>query len=179
MNAQLKAVPTAEFRELVLSLDGKLPAKMLGRPGEPKFRNPTLCEPSKKFELIGENMFDEIHAYHIFQKLIHQGDDVEFFRFFTACWAWLKPDGILVATVPSPKSDWLWGDPGNRCSITLQSITFLEQPQYDKQVNVTAMTDYRSIYQADFDPLLLNDDSRELRVILRAVKPSRCTQVMP
>lgn len=176
MNAQLKAVPTAEFRELVLSLDGKLPAKMLGRPGEPKFRNATVVNSDKMLEPYAENEFDEIHAYHVLQRLIHQGDQNCFFGFFGQLWKLLKPNGILVATVPSPKSDWLWGDPGNRCSITLQSITFLEQPQYDKQVNVTAMTDYRSIYRADFDPLLLNDDSRELRMILRAIKPSRCTQ---
>lgn len=176
MSAALKSVPSAPFSELLLSFGSK--AKQLGKPGEPKFRNVTFIDPVNKWVPhnmeLGENQFDEIHAYHVLQCVTgQQGDPYSFFAAFQELWRILKPDGVLFATVPSPKSDWLFGDPGNARAITLQSITFLDQMQYTKQVGVTAMRDYREFYTADFDPLLLNDDSRELRIALRAVKPSR------
>jgi SAM-dependent methyltransferase len=104
-----------------------------------------------------------------------QGDYVTFFAQVSELWRLLKHGGLLCLTVPSPVADWVWGDPGHTRVISVQTITYLTQTEYDKQLDVTAMVDYRHVYRADFEPEMLTDDHRELRVILRAVKPSRCT----
>jgi len=164
------------FRELVL---GDVRIKKMGRNGSPKFQNLTIL---KDHDLnvvpwpVTDNCFDEVHAYQLLETLGKQGDAPSFFEFFTEVWRVLKPDGHFFATVTSPKSAWLWGDPGHKRCISLQSMTHLVQPQYDKQIGVTSMVDYRHLFKGDFEPELLQDDDRELRIVLRAVKPSRCTR---
>lgn len=180
MNAVLHAVRETLplFRELVL---GDVRVKKMGRNGSPKFQCMTALGASAH-DLnvfpwpVASESFDEVHAYQLLETLGRQGDARSFFDFFSEVWRVLKPDGHFFATVTSPKSAWLWGDPGHTRCISLQSMTHLVQPQYDKQIGVTAMTDYRHIYRADFEPELLQDDDRELRIVLRAVKPSRCTR---
>lgn len=175
VKAALSVVPTPEpHRELVI---GKLRAKLLGRAGQSSYQNPTFIDAWRAgLPDYRDGTFDELHAYHVLQQIGVAGDPLAFFGIFADIWRVLKPNGHLYATVPSPCSDWLWGDPGNVRAITPATITFLQQPQYDKQVGVTAMTDYRHLYRCDFEPELMQDDSRELRLILRAVKPSRCTK---
>jgi hypothetical protein len=171
----LSVVQTPEpARELVI---GKLRTKLLGRSGQTSYQAPTYLDAWSPGLLdYRDSFFDEIHAYHMLQQIGVAGDTKAFFGVFIDIWRVLKPGGHLYATVPSPCSDWLWGDPGNVRAITPATITFLQQPQYDKQVGVTAMTDYRHLYRCDFEPELLQDDTRELRIILRAIKPSRCTK---
>jgi hypothetical protein len=184
MNAAVNAIvrdamPT--FRELVL---GDLRVKKMGWNGSPKFQCMTSMGQKADVEHdlnvfpwpVASDAFDEVHAYQLIEFLGRQGDAMSFFAFFSEVWRVLKPDGRFYATVTSPKSAWLWGDPGHTRCVSLQSVTHLVQPQYDKQIGVTAMTDYRHIYKADFEPELLQDDDRELRIVLRAVKPSRCTR---
>lgn len=56
-------------------------------------------------------------------------------------------------------------------------MVFLTQPEYDKQVGVTPMSDYRFTYRADFDHVHLgiNQTDRTFEFVMKAVKPSRCT----
>lgn len=176
-----------KYRELLIGC-GNARAKMMGKPGDPKWHSmdsmdiDPLCNPDILHDLnhtpwpFDDNTFDEVHAYQILEHLGQQGDYPSFFALFSEIYRVLKPTGCLFATVSSVHSDWLWGDPGHRRAISMNSITFLIQPEYDKQIGVTAMTDYRHIYKADFDTLLLNDDKRDLRVVLKAVKPSRCSK---
>lgn len=122
------------------------------------------------------NQFDEVHAYEILEHLGQQGDAESFFATFTQIWHVLKPNGHLYATVPSRYSPWLWGDPSHCRAILPESIVFLDQSEYIRQLdgpNKTAMSDFRSIYQADFHPARLLDNRETFQFILRAVKPSR------
>lgn len=161
---------TPKRHELVI---GPLKVKVLGRDGQPTFESPVFVDTDASLAGFRDSLFDEIHAYHVLQRMGGAGDAKSFFAMFTELWRVLKPGGHIFATVPSCMSDWLWGDPGNVRAITCATITFLQQPEYDKQVGVTAMSDYRPIYKADFEPELLQDDSRELRIVLRAIKPPR------
>lgn len=167
------AIP-AGYRELLLG--GTRKVKVLGRKHLRQFQD---CEHWPEWEggLLpwGDDAFDEVHTYHQLQRFGRQGDYAALFATFSEIWRVLKPSGVLCLSVPSPFSDWIWGDPGHARAITMQTITYLQQPEYDKQLLTTAMVDYRHIYKADFEPEFLQDDARELRVILRAIKPSRCS----
>ena len=167
-------VVRAGYRELLIG--GTRKVKVLGRKHLRVFQDCTHLPAWDGGTLTYEaNTFDEVHAYHQLQRMGTQGDSAALFATFAELWRVLKPDGVLCLSLPSPFSDWLWGDPGHTRAITMQTITYLQQPEYDKQLMTTAMVDYRPIYKADFEPDFLQDDSRELRVILRAVKPSRCS----
>lgn len=120
-----------------------------------------------------KDTYDEIHAYELLEHLGTQGDFASFFRFFSVAWYTLKPDGFFCATVPSRFSPWLWGDPGHRRAILPESLVFLCQPEYTKQLGNTSMSDYRHFYREDFDIVQSIDDRVTHSFILRAVKPSR------
>lgn len=115
---------------------------------------------------------EEIHAYEVLEHCGTQGDYKFFFRQFSDFWRVLKPDGVILGTVPLPTSVWAWGDPSHTRVIPKETFIFLNQPAYD-QVGITAMSDFRSIYRADFDVIHLYEHSDILEFALRAVKPSR------
>lgn len=115
---------------------------------------------------------DEIHAYEVLEHCGQQGDYKFFFGQFSDFWRVLKPSGVLLGTVPLPLSVWAWGDPSHTRVIPKESFTFLVQPAYS-QVGKTAMSDFRSIYKADFDIIHLHEHSGVLEFGLRAVKPAR------
>lgn len=127
---------------------------------------------------LDSDYWDEIHAYHVLEHLGAQGDYFSFFAHFSELWRILKPEGYLVAEVPSRSCDGLWGDPGHARAIVRTSIAFLDQDQYRLQCDGpaatrTSMTDYREIYRADFKIVTLNDDRSNFVFVLQAVKPSR------
>ena len=115
---------------------------------------------------------DEIHIYECLEHLGTQGDYKFFFAQFSDFWRVLKHGGVLFGTVPLPASVWAWGDPSHTRVIPKESFVFLSQPNY-AQVGITPMSDFRSIYKADFDVLLLNEAGHCLEFALQAVKPSR------
>ncbi len=122
-----------------------------------------------------DNSADEIHAYEVLEHLGRQGDWRFFFAQFSDLWRVLKPGGYLLGTVPLPSSPWAWGDPSHTRVIPRESFTFLHQPSY-AQVGVTAMSDFRFVYKADFDIVHLADNGDVLEFGLQAVKPSRVAQ---
>jgi SAM-dependent methyltransferase len=174
----------APYRELLLGC-GATRAKKLGFPGQREWRSLTTLdvEPGHKPDVIhdlnvcpwpfDDNSFDEIHAYEVLEHLGSQGDYKSFFAHFMEIWRILKPGGHLFASCPSAQSRWLWGDPGHTRLISAETLAFVIQPEYTKQVGVTAMTDYRSLFTGDFESLRLHDDTNTLQIILKAVKPSR------
>lgn len=117
--------------------------------------------------------FDEIHASEVLEHTGRQGDWRFFFAQFAEFWRILKPDGLICASCPSSQSRWAWGDPGHTRVIQPESLTFLDQTQYQRQVAKTAMTDYRAVWKADFAPAFINDDGTSFLFALRAVKPAR------
>lgn len=127
---------------------------------------------------IQENQFNEIHAYEVLEHLGGQGDELSFFLHFSEIWRILKPDGYLLATVPSRFSPWLWGDPSHRRAILPETLIFLDQTQYARQLDGpeesrTSMSDFRSIYFADFHVEYSHDNKAHHLFILRAIKPAR------
>ena len=122
-----------------------------------------------------DNSCDEVHAIEVLEHIGDQGDFRTFFSQFSEFWRILKPGGFLCASCPSLTSRWLWGDPSHRRVIAPESLTFLIQPQYTRQVGTTPMSDFRDVYKADFDLVYSDDDEQNFRFILMAVKPSRIT----
>lgn len=120
-----------------------------------------------------ESSFDEIHAYETLEHLGQQGNVANFFGLFTALYRILKPGGFMCATTPQPESVWAWGDPGHTRIISKQTLTFLNQAEYAKQVGVTPMTDYRSLWWGDFKLRYFNLAGHSNAWVLEAIKPSR------
>lgn len=130
---------------------------------------------------LQDDLFDEVHAYEVLEHLGSQGDARAFFSHFSEIWRILKPDGYLCATVPSRYSPWLWGDPSHRRLINEESLSFLDQDNY-KQLDgpkPSPMSDFRSIYRADFRIVERQDNHKQFFFILQAVKPSRVRERQP
>lgn len=106
----------------------------------------------------------------VLEYLGRQGDYIAFFAQFSEFWRILKPNGLLIATVPALRSEWFWGDPGHTRAITSGNLVFLSQKQYAAQIGMTAMSDYRRVYKADFDVIAQNDNVMAFSFVLMAVK---------
>src|SRR5690349_14290483 len=118
-----------------------------------------------------DNTFSEIHAYEVLEHLGQQGDYKSFFAHFYEIWRILKPNGMLFATCPGNRQTWTWGDPGHTRMISAETITFLDQEQYKKQVGHSGMTDYRWCWKGDLYPLHAQQEGESFFVfILRARK---------
>ena len=163
---------------------GNRRAKVCYQPGNESFSDLTTLDidPLSGADIIHDldvlpypfanDTFDEIHAPEVLEHTGRQGDWRFFFAQFFEFWRILKPGGFLAASCPSVTSRWAWGDPGHTRVIQPETLTFLSQPQYE-QVGKTAMTDYRAIYQADFDTTWMHDDGESFQFVITAVKPSR------
>lgn len=124
-----------------------------------------------------DDQFTEIHLYEVLEHTGQQGDWRFFFAQFAEFWRILKPGGYLFGTSPSYASPWAWGDPGHTRIISHQCLTYLIQPEYDKQIGDTPMTDYRFVYKADFDLVYAHTGGKRFDYVLKAVKPSRIADV--
>lgn len=122
---------------------------------------------------IDDCSFDEVHAYCVLEHLGRQGDYRSFFALFGEIWRVLKPGGMLVAVCPSRLSKWAWGDPSHTRLIQPESLVFLSQEQYAKQVGKTAMTDFRWLWKGDFETVWFEDDGDDFKFALTAHKPAR------
>lgn len=122
---------------------------------------------------IGDSEFDECHAYEVLEHLGEQGDFRAFFAHFAEIYRVLKPGGLLIATVPAWNSVWAWADPSHRRVIAPQTLVFLDQEQYHNQIGKTAMTDFRWLWQGDFEPIAAEQADECFKFALRAHKPSR------
>lgn len=120
-----------------------------------------------------DDSFDEIHAYEVLEHTGRQGDYKFFFAQFSEFWRILKPGGFLMATCPSWKSPWAWGDPSHTRVLMHEQLTFLRQPEYSEQIGRTAMSDFRNVYTADFDIGFSQTNDEVFAFGLQAVKPSR------
>lgn len=118
-----------------------------------------------------DNRFSEVHAYEVLEHLGQQGDYRAFFAHFSEIWRILEPGGYLCATVPAPDSPWVWGDPSHTRQIAPETLVFLSQAQYEQQVGVTPMSDFRFCYTADFEVAWFHIEPRgTFAFILKAVK---------
>lgn len=122
---------------------------------------------------LREGIFDEIHAYEVLEHLGRQGDFVSFFDTFSNLYRILVDGGLVIATVPSRFSGWLWGDPGHTRAILPESLSFLDQTVYAKECGKTTRSDYRFAWKCDFETLVSHDDKATHAFILKAHKPAR------
>ena len=123
---------------------------------------------------IADNSFDEAHAYCVLEHLGRQGDYRSFFAHFGEIWRVLKPGGHLFAVCPSRTDRWLWGDPSHTRVIQPESLVFLDQSEYAKQIGKTPMTDFRWLWKGDFEAVGKQDDGADFFFALKAHKPARC-----
>lgn len=94
--------------------------------------------------------FEEIHAFHILEHFGKQGDFDFFFSEWNEYWRVLKLGGLFNGIVPMWNGIWAFGDPGHVRVLPSAVFTFLDRDEYQKQVGVTGMTDYRKWYKGDF-----------------------------
>jgi predicted SAM-dependent methyltransferase len=124
---------------------------------------------------FSDNEFDEIHAYEVLEHTGAQGDYKFFFAQWSEFWRIMKPNALFFATVPSWKSKWAWGDPSHTRVVQGESLSFLSQAVYERDIGNTSMSDFRYMYKADFDVIGLVENEDTCRFALRAIKPSRLT----
>jgi SAM-dependent methyltransferase len=120
-----------------------------------------------------DNSFDEVQMYETIEHLGALGDFQTLLWQFEEYWRLLKPGGLFCATTPMWNSMWAFGDPGHRRIVNLGTLVFLSQAEYQKQVGVTPMTDYRPWYSGDFDVVQAGQQAETFVFVLRAIKPSR------
>lgn len=146
---------------------------------------PSVYQPYSVAHVMQSDYWDEIHAYEVLEHLGQQGDAQSFLAQFSELYRLLKPNGYLCATVPSVGSKWLWGDPSHRRLINECSLVFLDQEQYQAQIDrrlaagqsPTNMSDFRDSlgYRSDFKLIDFHDNRSTFTFIVQAVKPSRYT----
>lgn len=170
-----------DYRELLIGCGSKH-VKVIDPLGTGQWRNLTTLDNNPAHDPIivadltvlplelNNDLFDEIHAYEVLEHTGHQGDYRFFFDQFAEFWRILKPNGLFCATCPSYKSMWAWGDPSHTRVLSSGSLSFLSQDEYKKQVGVTAMSDFRFCYTADFKIEWVSEDKNTLAFVLRALK---------
>lgn len=115
------------------------------------------CNPDVVWDLrhlplpFDDEAFEEVHAYEILEHIGQQGDWRTFFAQFKEFHRILKPGGMFFATTPMWDSVWAWSDPGHSRIISEGTITFLSQKAYEDGIGKTPMTDYRHVYDVDFE----------------------------
>jgi len=117
-----------------------------------------------------DNTFNEIHAYEVLEHLGSLGDYKFFFKEWEEYYRILKPGGQFFGSVPLWTSQWAFGDPSHTRVLTPGTFAFLSQKSYDEQVGITAMSDFRSIYSADFEVVHMAPSDDMLIFVLKAVK---------
>lgn len=167
--------------ELLLGCGNSRAKKVTGTWTTPTFENLTTLDidpgvnPDVVHDLndlpypFADNQFDEIHCYEVLEHCGRQGDWRFFFAQFGELWRILKPDGLLVATVPMCTSPWAWGDPGHTRVISKESLIFLDQREYT-QIGETSMTDYRPWWSGNFEMFAVNEHEHTFGFILKAKK---------
>jgi len=169
------------MKELLIGC-GSQKVKVLSLNGKNVFENVTTLDvnPDHKPDVVHnlkkhplpffDNEFDEIHAYEVLEHLAQQGDFKFFFSEFSEYWRILKPGGRFFASVPSPESQWVWGDPSHSRIIHPNNLSYLCQSTYEAQVGKTQISDFRNIYKADFKIIHNNVNKDNLYFILEAIK---------
>jgi len=98
-----------------------------------------------------DESFDQIFAFETLEHLGSLGDYRFFFKEFEEYWRILKKDGLFIASVPTMKSPWAFGDPGHTRYISKEMLGFLNQKSYENAGPTNPISDYRFCYKANFE----------------------------
>ena len=170
------------MKELIIGCGNKITEKLLSEDNDKEYKNPTTldidpdCKPDIIWDLdkiplpFPDKEFDEIHAYEILEHTGQQGDYKFFFSQFADFWRILKPGGLFCGSVPNWDDVWAWGDPSHKRIINEGTLAFLSQKEYEKQIGVTPMADFRYLYKADFDIIFVEKTKYRTVFVLEAVK---------
>lgn len=152
----------ASVRELLIGCGNSRRKKLGHTDGSAEFQNLTTldidpaCKPDIVHDLedlpypVEDQSFDEIYAFEVLEHTGQQGDWKFFFAQWSEFYRILRPNGLFIGTVPLWTSPWAWADPGHKRVLPQECFVFLDQEEYEKQVGVTAMADYRGVWEGDF-----------------------------
>ncbi len=93
---------------------------------------------------VGDESFDEIHAYSVLGLYGTQGDYVGWFAGWREFWRILKPGGYFVGGVPRFPDRWAFGDAATKRIIQPTTLLSLTKEFYEKEKGAT---DYRSLVE--------------------------------
>lgn len=181
LSAQQATSVPADYRELLMGAGSRI-AKDIVLPGMPgkfhevirldinsDYRPDLVCDLNQHPLPFADNTFDEIHAYEVLEHLASQGDYRFFFAEFTEYWRILKPGGLFCASVPARDSVWAWGDPSHTRVIQPETLLFLDQDEYSKQVGATKISDFRYLYRVHFKTVHARVEEGTFYFALRAI----------
>ena len=130
-------------------------------------RPDVVCDLNRTPWPFASESMREIHAYEVLEHLGAQGDWRAFFDQFGEIWRILVPGGYVAGTCPSWRSEWAWADPSHTRVITSGTLTFLCRREYQRQVGLYPMSDFRGYWRHSFVPVLLSEDEDKLLFVLR------------
>lgn len=136
-------------------------------------RNPDIVHDLNILPLpFEDNVFEEIHAYHVLEHIGHQGDYKEFFAMFSEFWRIMKPGGFFCMVFPRHDNVWALGDPSHVKIVMPQHFMWLSQQFMVDECDVkkTAASDFRYIYDKDFTIEYHNTDNDSVYMMLKAIK---------
>lgn len=118
---------------------------------------------------FADGEFQNIWASEVLEHFGQQGDWRGWFRQWSEFYRIMQPGGHFVASCPRMDSRWAWGDPGHTRIVSPEALTFLDQSQYERQVGVSSMTDYRHCWQGDFRLVHEEDAGESFHFVLQRV----------
>ena len=95
------------------------------------------------YDWVGDEEYDEIHAYEILEHCGTQGDADFFFGQFNEFWRILKPNGLMMLSVPMWTNSIAFGVPDHKRVMPACLFQFLFESYYDNLGN-PGFGDYRS-----------------------------------
>ena len=116
---------------------------------------------------FGED-YDEIHAYEVLEHCGAQGDGDFFFGQFNEFHRMLKPDGLMMITVPVWNNVMAWGVPDHKRVMPINLFAFLEEQYYD-QVGKPGIGDYRHLIKGYWEILFYREQVAAMSLAMRRV----------
>ena len=114
---------------------------------------------------MGEG-YDEIHAYEVLEHCGSQGDAEFFFGQFNEFHRMLKPDGLMMITVPVWNTVVAWGVPDHKRVMPLNLFDFLQESCYEN-VGKPGYADYRHLLKGYWEIVFWREEESNMSLVLR------------
>ena len=110
--------------------------------------------------------YDEIHAYEVLEHCGSQGDGEFFFGQFNEFHKMLKPDGLMMITVPVWNTVVAWGVPDHKRVMPINLFSFLEERYYEN-VGKRGYADYRHLIEGFWEILFYREEEFTMSLVMR------------